>query len=122
MPVPVYLLLPGRAVKGVRVRATEGILDEVERNYKDFGNDFFWFSDAIFPVTKSFGHQIARGMIERNLHIKVKWVTRCRVDSMDYELLSQMRRAGLIMVIYGFEVGDENILKSIKPKATLAAA
>ncbi|MDP8221751.1 MAG: radical SAM protein [Candidatus Lernaella stagnicola] len=121
-PYNCYFCCQNAMVPHVRRRQVEGVVDEIEANLDQHGVDFFWFSDAIFPLSKQYGHEIADEMIRRNLHRRVQWVTECRVDSADLELLRHLREAGLLMIIFGFEVGNQDVLDRIKPGATLAAA
>ena len=106
----------------VRQRDLQSVVQEIERNLLDFGIDLFWFSDAIFPLTPSQGHRFSDLMISKGLHKRTRWITECRVDSVDEPLLRHMKKAGLFMVIYGFEVGNGQLLARIKPGATIEDA
>lgn len=121
-PYKCYFCCQNTIVPNSRSRSIVKVVDEIENNLKVHGKDFFWFSDAIFPLSKKYGHQLADELITRGLSEKVKWVTECRVDSVDVDLLRHLKEAGLVMAIYGFEVGDPEILQFIKPGATIELA
>ena len=44
------------------------------------------------------------------------------VDKVNFELLKKMKEAGLHLIMYGFEVGNQKILDSLNKKATLEQA
>lgn len=121
-PYHCYFCCQNAMVPRVRIRSVTGVADEIERNLKDFAVNFFWFSDSIFPLSKKYGHEVADELIRRGLHRKVRWYTECRVNSLDEELLVHLKQAGLIMTIYGFEAGDQDVLARIKPGVTLEHA
>jgi radical SAM superfamily enzyme YgiQ (UPF0313 family) len=57
--------------------------------------------------------------MRRGLHKKVIWFTETRVDLVDLSLLKIMKRAGLRLIMYGFESGNQRILDSMNKKITL---
>ena len=121
-PFDCYFCCQNAMTPRVRIRKPRNVGEEIERNWRDFGVDFFWFSDAIFPLRKEYGHAVADELIRRGLPGKVRWYTECRVDSLDEELLVHLKQAGLMMTLFGFEVGDQAVLSRIKPGATLEKA
>lgn len=118
-PFSCYFCCQNYLIPSIRKRNIELVVDEVERNLKDFGVDTMWFSDAIFPLDEEQGFSFAELMIKRGLNEKIKWITETRVDMVSERLLKELKSAGLVMVIYGFEVGDQEILSKIKPGATI---
>lgn len=51
-----------------------------------------------------------------------RWITNSRVDTIDYELLCAMKKAGCWMVCYGIESGDNKVLEMNKKGATVEQA
>ncbi len=103
----------------VRTRNIVSVVDEIELSHESTGVDLFWFSDAIFPLTKKDAEIFCSEMVARGLNKKVKWITETRVNFVDKKLLRRMKEAGLHMIMYGLESGDEKILSKIKAGVNL---
>lgn len=56
------------------------------------------------------------------LPFKVRIVTNSRVDTVDEEMLSAMKKAGFWMICFGVESGDDEVLMANKKQATVAQA
>ncbi len=96
--------------KEVRYKSPERIVDEVERNIKEFGFKYFFFpSGGTFPIKKSHGMEVCREIIKRGL--KIKWSTAARVNLLDDEILKIMKESGCDFISLGIESGDKEILK-----------
>ncbi len=108
--------------KKFRYRQVDKVINEIEYFYQRFGVSRFVFIDANFPFSKEYGLKFCDEFIRRGLHKKIKWLTETRVDLVDLELLKRMKEAGLHLIMYGFEVGNQGILDSIQKKTTLGHA
>ena len=108
--------------KKPRYRCIGKVVEEIEYYYKEFNVECIGFTDAYFPFSKKSGLEFCDELIKRGLHKKIKWFTETRVDQVDDELMRRMKESGLMLVMYGFEVGNEKVLSSIGKKATLAQA
>lgn len=73
------------------------------------GVSFFYVSDDTFTVNRRRAIAVCREIIDRELPIT--WAAISRVDAVDGELLSWMRRAGCIQISYGVESGSPDIRK-----------
>lgn len=105
--------------KGVRRRSPERVVDEIEYLQKAFNVKMVGMSDAIFPQSRKEGFAFCEEMIRRGLHRKVGWFTETRVELIDREMLALMKRAGLIMILYGIESGNRDILDKCEKKISL---
>ncbi len=108
--------------KKARFRETVKIVDEIEYMHERYKAKFFGFTDANFPFSIKQGLEFCDRIINRGLHRKIKWVTETRADLVNVELLKRMKEAGLHAIMYGFEVGNAEILKSLKKGTTLEQA
>ncbi|MFH0844509.1 MAG: radical SAM protein [Pseudomonadota bacterium] len=90
----------------IRFRSPENFVNELELLYKN-GMRFFYISDDAFTINKERVIEICRRIIEKDL--KITWNAISRVDHVDEEILSWMRKAGCIQVSYGVESGSEKI-------------
>lgn len=108
--------------KKPRYRKNSHVMDEIEYIHNNFGVNNFVFIDAYFPFSVEHGLEFCKEFIRRGLHRKITWVTETRVDKVNFELLKEMKKAGLHLVMYGFEVGNQKVLDSLRKRATLEQA
>lgn len=108
--------------KKPRYRQINKIIDEIEYLHKRFKITFFGFIDPYFPFSIRHGLEFCNELMRRGLHKKIRWIIETRVDLVNLELLIAMKRAGLYLIQYGFEVGNQKILDSLKKKTTLEQA
>lgn len=83
----------------------------------EYGIREIMFYDDVITARHSHIAGICEEIMSRGL--KVEWESPARVDNMNKELLSLMRRAGCVRLRYGIESGDEGILKLMKKKINL---
>lgn len=108
--------------KKPRYRSTKQIIEEIGYMYDKYNHRFFGFNDPYLPFSIKHGFEFCDELIKSKLHKKIKWLTETRVDLVNLELLERMKEAGLDMIMYGFEVGNQKILDSIGKKATIEQA
>ncbi len=106
----------------VRYRRPEKVVSEMEYFYSTLGTKFFGFCDAYFPFDEESGLRFCQLLRERGLHKKIKWITETRVDKVTPALLKNMKETGLHLIMYGIEVGNGEILQSLKKGTTLEQA
>jgi radical SAM superfamily enzyme YgiQ (UPF0313 family) len=94
----------------VRFHSPEYFVHQLEL-LKARGVSFFFVSDDTFTLKKDRVIHICREILRRRLEIT--WVAISRVDTVDDEVLSWMRRAGCIQVSYGIESGSQKIRRSL---------
>jgi len=102
-----------------RYRNNVNIVDELEYMHKKYGVGVFAFNDAFFPFTLDQGMDFCDRLTKRGLHKKIKWIIECRTDQVNKELLTSMKKAGLYLIMYGFEVGTQKSLDTLKKNTTL---
>ncbi len=101
----------------VRMRSASNIADEIELLYREHGVTDIAFWDDTFTLSRKRAMEFCREMIERN--IKVNWAVNARVDSIDRELLEEMKKAGCWRVLYGIESGVQKNLDTLKKGTTV---
>jgi anaerobic magnesium-protoporphyrin IX monomethyl ester cyclase len=113
-----FCLWPGTMVgRDFRARAPEAVVDEMEYLVRKHGVDDIYFDDDTMTIDRERLLRICRLIQERDL--KVHWISMGRVDTVDEELLTEMRKAGCDNVYLGVESGSEEILKRLKKGITL---
>jgi radical SAM superfamily enzyme YgiQ (UPF0313 family) len=90
----------------VRFRSPEHFVDELELLTRR-GETFFYVSDDTFTMDKKRVIAVCQEILRRGLNIE--WAAISRVDRVDEDILSWMRRAGCIQISYGVESGSEDI-------------
>jgi anaerobic magnesium-protoporphyrin IX monomethyl ester cyclase len=108
-----FCLWPGTMVgRDFRARKPESVVDEMELLVKNYGVDDIYFDDDTMTIDRERLLRICRLIQEREL--KVHWIAMGRVDTVDEELLTEMRKAGCDNVYLGVESGSPEILKRLK--------
>jgi len=99
-----------------RRRTPMRVVDEIERTNERFGVKRFVFRDyTMTPRSHITG--ICDEILRRNLDIS--WHCLVRVDLLDEELLSHMKRAGCFEVNFGIESADRDVLDSYNKGITV---
>jgi len=93
------------------------IIDEMQELKDRYGVKEIMFFDDEFIIDRLRTIELCNLILEKNL--KIIWECRSRVDVVDRELLKIMKRAGCYRIRFGFESGDDNILKILKKGITV---
>jgi len=116
----VYCLAGRASGKKIRSRSPENIAEEIEICLKEFGIRNFFFRADTFTWNKSWTIDVCREIIDRKLD--VAWVCNSRVDTIDAERLSWMKRAGCWLISFGVESGNQEVLDRMKKGTRVADA
>jgi len=106
--------------KKVRYRSIESIINEIYRNMEEFEMEATFFADETFTMNKKIVGGVCKAILEKRLNKKMRWSCSTRVDMADYELFTLMKRAGCYDIFFGFESGDDKLLKLAGKKITIA--
>jgi len=103
-----------------RYRPVADVLAEIRANVNRHGiHEFLIWADT-FTLDRRYVRQLCRGIVEQQLDIS--WSCNSRVDTVDLETLTMMEKAGLWMISYGMESGNNSILKRSGKGITVAQA
>lgn len=116
----IFCLTPAISGQKVRQRSVKNIVDEIEECVTKYSIRNFFFKADTFTINKKFVVDLCKEILDRKLDIQ--WVANSRVDTIDAERLDWMKRAGCWLVAFGFESGDDEILRKMKKDATVADA
>ncbi|MCQ9205350.1 MAG: B12-binding domain-containing radical SAM protein [Omnitrophica bacterium] len=100
-----------------RRRDPKRVVDEIEHLIKEYGMREVSFYDDLFTLNKKWVISVCHEIIKRN--IKLDWKALSRVDTVDYEVLSYMKKAGCRIIFYGIESGSQKILDNIRKSQTV---
>jgi len=93
------------------------VVDEMEECYHRYGVREIDIFDYEFPMIRERTLAICREIRKRNLDIT--WACRSRVDTVDKELLTEMKESGCRRIYYGIESGNQEMLDRVNKGITL---
>jgi radical SAM superfamily enzyme YgiQ (UPF0313 family) len=105
--------------KTFRARSADNVVDELEECTKMGIREFLVYDDT-FTVNKKRVIEICNEIVRRNL--KIGWDIRTRVDTVDEEILANLKKAGCQGIHYGIEAGSEKILEILNKCITIEQA
>lgn len=95
-----------------RLRSAENVVDEITWLNRTFGVTTFSFRDPSMVCNRRRLLEICELIVKRDLDIA--WTCSSRANEVDEEILTAMKQAGCRLIQYGIEVGNAEMLKSIK--------
>ena len=102
----------------VRYRDPQLIVDEIKECVNTYGiRDFIFWSD-IFNRDNAWVQRLCRLILENDLNIN--FCANTRADTVNFETLQLMKKAGCELVSIGIESGNQEILNKMGKKVTLA--
>lgn len=93
------------------------VVDEMEECYHKYNVREIDIFDYEFPCVRERTLAICKEIQKRN--IDISWACRSRIDSVDKEVLMEMKKAGCSRIYYGIESGNQEILDRINKGITL---
>ncbi len=112
----IYCLSPKISGKKNRKRSPENIFQELQDCVQNHNITNFFFRSDTFTTDKNQVLELCRLINESGL--KINWVATSRVDTINEEMLKEMKRAGCSMLAIGFESGSDESLKKMKKNIT----
>ncbi len=103
-----------------RKHSPKRFVDEIEFLHRHYGFRGFDFWDDTIAIDRNHIKEICEEILKRRLDII--WYARARVDTVDREILTLMRKAGCKIISFGIESGSPRILKNIRKNITIAQA
>jgi anaerobic magnesium-protoporphyrin IX monomethyl ester cyclase len=93
-----------------RYRSQQNIVTEIQNHLQRFGIHRFCFNDSTFGVDKRWFHEFCELIRTTGLHRRIHWVFETRADLANVELFEDAVAAGAVMVMFGFESGNDTVL------------
>jgi anaerobic magnesium-protoporphyrin IX monomethyl ester cyclase len=91
-----------------RLRPVEKVIDEIAECISRYKiRDFFIWADT-FTINSQYVRDFCAAIIDRQMDIC--WTCNSRVDTVEAQTLELMKRAGLWMISFGIEAGNNKIL------------
>ena len=99
----------GDAARLLRVRDPWAVHDEVRHLDHTYSIERFVMVDDIWGVKRAWVEEFCRAFKPGAYRFRVN----CRANTLHFDLLPAMKRAGIDVISFGFESGDERILHAI---------
>jgi radical SAM superfamily enzyme YgiQ (UPF0313 family) len=96
----------------VRYRSIPNILDEIELLKRNYKVQEIFFDDDTFTTNKKRVLSFCKGIKERD--IDIVWSCNGRVDTVDSEMLTLMKKSGCRLIKFGIESSNQKTLDRIK--------
>jgi radical SAM superfamily enzyme YgiQ (UPF0313 family) len=96
-----------------RMHSAEYVFKEIETLYAQ-KHSVLWFGDDLFTCNKDRLRRIIELMRQGNLLGKISFMALGRSETFDDEIAKLLKELNVIEVAFGFEVGDDKILKYAK--------
>ena len=103
----------------VRYRSVPLIIEEMKLLINKYGVKEIQFLDDCFSVNKNRVLEVCNGIINAGIRINWQCPNGLRIDTIDEEMLSIMRKAGCYHISVGIESTNPDILKRMKKNITL---
>ncbi len=116
----IFCLSPIISGSKLRERSVENIIAEIEECVNKYNIRNFFFRADTFTINKRMVIDLCKEIIRRKLNIS--WVANSRVNTVDEERLTWMKKAGCWLVALGIESGNDEIQKRIKKGTTRTQA
>jgi len=99
-----------------RAMSAQQTVDLMEALLERYNPPQLFVFDDLFTIQRKRVIEVCKEIVARNLSFE--WTCESRVDTVDFELLRWMRRAGCIKIYYGLESGSPNVLLTMKKDVT----
>ena len=100
-----------RLDKGFRPRSNESIIDEMKILNKDYGINYFDFSDELLMTSEDRVVSLCDDFIK--LKMKFKWKCNGRLNYAKIPVLELMKKAGCVFINYGIESMDDKVMRDM---------
>ncbi|MCB9915190.1 MAG: cobalamin B12-binding domain-containing protein [Planctomycetes bacterium] len=99
-----------------RAMSPEATVDLLEFLLKTYNPPQLTLFDDLFTIQRKRVIAICKEIVKRGLFFE--WICESRVDTMDFEMLRWLRKAGCVKIYYGLESGSPNMLVTMKKGVT----
>jgi anaerobic magnesium-protoporphyrin IX monomethyl ester cyclase len=96
-----------------RARSPQSVVDEFEYVTREYNPMTIEFADDLFTLNRKRVTKICRELRNRGLY-DVAWACSSRINITTRKLLSEMKKAGCLLIYYGIESGSQRVLNIMK--------
>ncbi len=106
----------------IRARSPENIVDEIGLLVTKYKPRMMYIFDETFGYDQQRLERLMDLIMERGYHKALKWDAGCNLEIITKRMLSRMKAAGCVCVMFGVESGNEEIIKRMGKKIDLRKA
>ncbi|MGD0976823.1 MAG: radical SAM protein [Minisyncoccia bacterium] len=106
-----------RMDKGLRIRSSESIIEEIKILQKKYGVSYFLFFDELLMNSVDRIVELCESFQKAKLNIK--WCCNGRLNYAKPEMLGLMKQTGCVFINYGIESLDDEMLRIMKKVLTV---
>lgn len=99
----------GDAARLLRVRSIPNIASEIQQIRDNYGIKRYVATDDIWGVKHNWTEEFCNRFYDSDYHFRVN----CRANTLHFDLLPAMKKAGVDVISFGYESGSEKVLESI---------
>ncbi len=103
--------------KKYRVRSPESVVEELAYVHELYPQKKILIGDDTFTLDKKRALKICS--LIRKEHLDIDWNCETRVDTIDEQILAELKKAGCYAVYYGLETGSQKNLERVKKGTTV---
>ena len=107
-----------RLMEGIRLRSIENIIQEIKYLKEIYGITYIEFADDLTMTSKARMTALCESMLAENLNIK--WFCEGRLNFVDKDILTLMKKSGCVFINYGIEALDNNVLRIMNKALTVS--
>lgn len=102
----------------VRVRSYQYVVEEIERDIKEYGATQIFFADDTLTIEPEYTIKLFNEIKRRGLD-RVRYIASTRIDRVNKDMLKAMKEANVFSIVYGAESGNQMILNGIRKGFTI---
>lgn len=103
--------------KKARFRSVNNVVEEIGQLIRDYSIQGILFSDDTFTCKKKFVMEFCEEILRKKYDIK--FAINSRVNTIDDEMLSMLKKAGVETIMFGIESGNQKILDNVRKNITI---
>ena len=107
-----------RHIKGIRQHSVEYVIEHIKYLQEAYNVGLFTFHDDLFTLNRKWLNLFCEKLKEGNIDILFK-IGGARVDTIDKEILKQLKDSGCVSISYGFESGSQKMLDIMNKHTTV---
>jgi radical SAM superfamily enzyme YgiQ (UPF0313 family) len=103
--------------KEYRIKTPEKLISEIKYAIENYNIKNGYFIDLEFTLNRNLVIKLCDFLIEQKYDFN--WTCQTRFDTVDYDLIKKMKKAGCKIIHFGAESGSKNILNKTNKKITI---
>lgn len=102
--------------RNIRFHSAKYVINQIKFLYKKYKIEGIYFHDDLFIADKERTKKICKYLIKSGLNKKIKWACQVRTEVVlnCEDILDLIKKAGCVQFEFGFESGNDRILKLLK--------